>query len=298
MSNNIFKNEKVSMLPFIAVGAVLILAIICVTIYSKSKQPKDPSKVEFEVVEITDETTTIPDGDPYTAEPVTEALLPSITNENIGEFTDTIIEGSDLKYLLSTMDESYAYLVSSESINRMESIVIGDYITTAYVEKDGMYTSRTTKDSGTGELHDEMFLNVGRTIDGITSIRWDEVNRVFYSSGTLRVADIAKIIYDSEKDERYKDVFVKMFVPWDHRGAFKDDDQFYVRELFSIVDDSLMGYVFEQTAIQFIGESLVEVENFVADNDYIEDNDNIEENGHTEENDFEDYNNDEDNNAQ
>ncbi|MFT4144364.1 MAG: hypothetical protein QM644_07885 [Mobilitalea sp.] len=255
MSNNIFKKEKQSIIPFIVVGVVLIIAIICVTIYSKSKQTK---KDAYEPFDITSDMVTIPAGDPYTVEPEQETLEASVTNENIGDYAESVIEGSDLNYLLSTMDDTYAYLISSESINRMESVVIGDYVTTAYVETDGMYTSRLTEDSATGGMHDEIFLNVGHTIDGISSIRWDDANRAFYTSGILRIADVAKIIYDPETDERYKDIFVQMFVPWDHRGAFKDNDQFYVRKLFSTEEDSLIGYVFEQTAIQFVGDSSLE----------------------------------------
>lgn len=229
-------------------GVVLIIAIIFVTIYSKSKH-----KDEYEPFDITSDMVTIPPEDPYTVEPEPETLISGVTNENIGDYAESVIEGSDLNYLLSTMDDTYAYLISSESVNRMESVVIGDYVATAYVETDGMYTSRMTKDSATGGMHDEIFLNVGHTIDGMTSLRWDETNRAFYTSGILRIADVAKIIYDPETDERYKDVFVQMFVPWDHRGAFRDDDQFYVRKLISTEDDSLLGYVFEQTTIQFVG---------------------------------------------
>ena len=274
MSNNIFKKEKQSIIPFIVAGAILILAIIIVTIYGKSKQTPEITKP----FDITEEMTTIPEDHPYTVEPEleSETLVEGVTNENIGDYVETVIEGIDLTYLLSTMDDKYAYLVSSESINRMESIIIGDYVTTAYIENDGMFTSRMTKNSATGGIHNEIFLNVGRTIDGISSIRWDKGARFFYTSGTLRVADIAKIIYDPNTGERYKDVFVQMFVPWDHRGAFKDDDLFYVRELRSTEDDSLMGYVFEQTSIQFVGEDNAAENNVegasVEDNDIVYDN--------------------------
>jgi hypothetical protein len=261
LSKNIFKKEKQSILPYILIGAVLIVALICVTVIGKSKQPKEPEK--YERFDITSDMTTIPEGDPYTAEPEPEPDPEAdpeiydygITKDNIGDYTESVIDGSDLLYLLATMDDTYAYLISSESINRLESVVVGDYVTTSYVENNGMYTSRLTKDSVTGEMHDEVFLNVGRTIDGITSIRWDEGSRSYYSSGVLRIADLAKIIYDPVTDQKYKDVFVKMFVPWDYRGAFKDDDQFYVRKLLSSKDGSLMGYVFEQTTIQFIEEN-------------------------------------------
>lgn len=267
MSGNIFKRDRRYIIPFIITGVVLIIAIIGVTIYGRLKKPETPEV--FEPVEITNEIVTIPPEDPYIAEPEPETLTPDtadiadITNENISDYVESVIEGSDLKYLLSTMDDTYAYLITSESINRMESVVVGDYVATAYVDNDGMYISRMTIDSVTGNRHDEIFLNFGHTIDGMTSVRWDKETRAFYTSGTLRLADIAKIIYDPETGKRYKDVFVKMFVPWDHRRAFMDDDQFYVRRLLSAEDGSLLGFVFEQTAIQFVDETSAKEGNIV-----------------------------------
>jgi len=249
VANNIFKNEKKSMLPYIVVGAVLILAIICVTIIGRIKEAR-----KYEPFDITEDMVTIPPEDPYEVEPQPETLDDGIINISIEDYADSIIEGSDLTYLLSTMDDTYAYLISTESINRLQSVKVGDLVVTAYVENEGAYTSRLTKDSSTGNYHDEIFLNVGHTIDGMTSIRWDRDTKSFYTSGTLRLADIAKIVYDADTGERYRDVLVPMFVSWDFRGAFKDDDQFYVRKLYSTEDGSLIGYVFEQTSIQFVGE--------------------------------------------
>jgi len=245
---NIFKEDNRSKMPFIVIGAVLIVAIIGVTIYGNSKKGKNTPNSDAgsgEKAEIN-----IPEDSPYTLEPVDDL----ITNENIGDYAETIIEGRDVDYLFSTMDDKYAYFISTESINRMESLAVKDYVATAYEETNGEYSARETIDSVTEGQHYQMFLNVGRTIDGMTSIRWDEGEGAYYSSGNLRIADVAKILVDPDTDKRYKDVYAPKFVGWDHRNAFQDDDQFYVRKLFSSNDGSLMGYVFEQTSIQHVGE--------------------------------------------
>lgn len=250
-------NPRSQIKPFIIIGAILFIALIGATIFVSSKKNDAPDNSETAVTPEADPAAeaepkeiTIPEDSPYY--PKTDDEI--ITSDNIEEYAETIISGSELEYMLSTMDDTYAYLLSCESINRMETLVAGDYVTTACVNIGGAYAARITEDSVTGGRHNEIFINIGHTLDGVTSVLWNSDEKAYFSSGTLRLADVAKIIYDPETNQRYKDVYIRMFVPWDYRAAFKEDDEFFIRKLYSTQDGSLLGYVFEQTSIIFVGE--------------------------------------------
>lgn len=278
MSKNPFEEKKVSYTPFIVIGIILVLAITILSVYIKSKQPEEiPSEVTPPISSDVSPTITVDPSNPnntnepttsptITGDDVSTTISPTptidpegavdindvITSENIGEHVEELISGQDLEYFLATMKDEYAYMISCDSVNRSDGIYGSDLTTVSFIERDGDYIVRMTKDSLTGSEHIQRFFCIGHTIDGMTTIKWDERERVFYSSGELRLADVGKKMKNPETGEVYVDVYIKAFLSWDYRDLFSDDEMFRINKLISSRDGSLLGYVFEQADMQFI----------------------------------------------
>lgn len=179
---------------------------------------------------------------------------------NFEQYVGSTISGAELDYYLSTMKspkvgskaQTYALLISCESFLNLKETFGSDTIVPVIKKSDKIFDMKHIKSTVTGMQGVQFYHVFGHALTSLGRIEWNPETNEYSVSASLKNADSFEFITDEVTGGKIKSIEHRMFLPWEHRKIFEDTDMFYVYEITSKSDGSLLGYVFEQTTLEYV----------------------------------------------